>query len=243
MAFSLVQASTDWVAASGVGTPGVITLGSTITAGSTLIVVAAMDAANNRSFTISDSVQGTTGWVDQVFSDSATSLRQQHIWTNVNHPGGSVTITVAISGSGVFQCFGMEWAGFGTVITLEGGEYTSEITSSTDHNASVGGLSSANPCVAVLAAETQSSSTITLGTGYTSPLNALARYGGGYQIFSSGVSGETGNWTSSIARPGASILGLFSGNGGGAPPGGQPLRLRLGGVPHMSGCFRFGRSW
>lgn len=245
MALSLIQSIPDWAVAPSSPAVASFTFGASVTPGSTLIVMSIMDASNNRFFSISDSVQGSTGWVAQLFTDGSISYRQSYIWTNANHPGGSVSVTVVNSGSGVFKCFGMEWNGFGTEVTLEAGDFILESPSSFGHSASVAGLSSPVECLAILGCETQSNSIITLDSGYSNPMVSqnYTRYAAGYQIFPSGVSGEHGSWTTSIARPGMSILGLLSGNAGGGSAIGQPLMRRWGGVPGMGTPKGFGRSW
>jgi hypothetical protein len=192
------------------GTPAVNNVAGT-SAGNALIVFVGQTSSATRTYTVSDNVEGTTGWTQAVYTNPG---RATGIWYKANVPAGVTTVTVTPSGASTYATQVIEVSDMGTTISVDASDSKNESPAVSDnHEASVAGVTSSNNVIAVVAGVLTASATGTNnGPGYTATLTGTTRLFE-YQIFSGGVSGEHGAWVSSgTDRTGVSSIVLLSGD-------------------------------
>lgn len=199
------------------GTTGDVSISPT--AGNALVVYVGQTGSAGRTYTVSDNVDGTTGWAQAVYNNPG---RASGIWYKVNIPSGITTITVAASGTAGYQFAASEFSGMGTVITVDDSDSNNEAVGSDNHQASATGVSSSNEVIAAVAGVLTAAATeCNAGTGYTEVINPSSATS---RLFEwdilSAPSGEVGAWTSTgTDRIGVSSIALLSGNAsGGSSP-------------------------
>lgn len=211
MAYSLVSESTLQV----VTVATTATIGLTPTAGNALIVCLGQSGSAIRTYTVSDDVEGTTGWVQIIYANPS---RAAGIWAKQSAPSGITTITVTASASTTFTASAMEWSGFAGTVTSLATDSLLEGATSTTHTCSAGGLTDASSLLAVTTGcLTAASTECAAGSGYTETpagqANATALKQ--WQIFTSGCTSEVGTWTNTgTARIAMSAIALVAGAGG-----------------------------
>lgn len=220
MAIAQVQNSAS---ASGAGTPTVASISLSPTAGNTVVVYVTQIVSNTRTYTVSDNIDGTTGWTQAVYLNPTGAAG---IWYKQNVPSGITTITVtANTSTTTMSAAATEFSGMGTVTTRDAFDSLNETpTTSNTHTCSASGVTSANPVIAVCAGIfTASGGEINPGTGYNEVPTGFTSGSSlkQYQIFPSGCTSEVGTYTNTTtARSGIGAIALLSGNA--AAAGGKP---------------------
>ena len=181
--------------------------------GNALVVYIKQNASASRTYTVSDNVDGTTGWTKAVAGGA--SGRIVEIWYKDDIPAGMATVTVTHNqSSGNFITGVSEFSGFGSTMTVEATEELVDATGSTTHYASASGLSTANPALSVVIGQmTASFGEGNPGTGYTEVTDGYVDPSGifEWQISESGFTNERGQWTQTgTPRSGTNIIALFS---------------------------------
>lgn len=234
MALAHVQDSSSVVVSSGNPSTALITFGSAVAAGSTLVVLISQAATGARTYTVSDNIHGTNGWTKAI---GVTTGVTNQIWYRGDHNGGTVTITVTHGDNStpLFLAAACELSGYGTTVTVEATDSLTEGGVLNTHTCSASGVSSSNECFAFTAGSLTSGSTeCSPGTGYTeiTPGYAQAQFLLQRRHFPSGCTSEVGTWTNTgTARIGRSAIALLSGpagGGGGAATHNSLLLLGIG---------------
>jgi hypothetical protein len=231
MALAHVQDSSSVVVSSGNPSTALITFGSAIAAGSTLVVLISQAATGARTYVVSDSIHGTTGWTKAI---GVTTGVTNQIWYRGNHNGGTVTITVTHNDAAtpLFLTAACELSGYGSTVTVEATDSLTEAGVLNTHTCSTAGVSSSNECFAFCAGNLTSASTdCSPGTGYTeiTPGYAQGQFLLQRRYFASGCTNEVGTWTNTgTARIGRSAIALLSGPAGvGGGGGGSSIENLL----------------
>lgn len=167
-------------------------------------------ATFTRTYVVSDSVMGTTGWVKIAGINPGAAAE---LWCNPDHTGGAVTISITHgNATGQFRTIAMEWP-FGGAITVDATSSLNEGANGTSHASSSAGVTSTHNVVAFCAGALDSTGATdcTPGTGYT---EVLAWVSGvvcfQYKAFPTGCTNETGPWTSTgTAKKGTSVIALI----------------------------------
>jgi hypothetical protein len=209
----------------GSGSPltAILTFGSAVAAGSTLVVGIAQTTSGARTYTVSDNIHGTSGWT---LAEASGAGLDTQIWFRGNHGGGTVTVTVTHGlGTVGFVAAASEWSGFGSTVTVEASDSLEEGASASSHTCSALGVSSVNECVAFCACALNATATdCNAGSGYTEvpPSTVHNRILFQRRHFQQGCTSEVGAWTTTgTARAGRSSIALLSGPAGGGGGGGS----------------------
>jgi hypothetical protein len=235
MALAHVQDSSAVVVSSGNPSTALITFGSAVAAGSTLVVLISQAATGARTYVVSDNIHGTDGWTKAI---GVTTGVTNQIWYRGDHNGGTVTITVTHNDAAtpLFLTAACELSGYGATVTVEATDSLTEAGIGTTHTCSTAGVSSSNECFAFCSGNLTSASTeCSPGTGYTeiTPGYVQGQFLLQRRHFPSGCTNEVGTWTNTgTARIGRSAIALLSGPAGaGGGSGRNPNHTRLlGGI-------------
>jgi len=215
MAIAFVQDSTI---TTGSGTPCSAAVSISPSAGNALIVTVTKITTLTQSIaSVSDNIDGTTGWALAVeyFPSTSTNYRGASIWYKANVPSGVTTVTVTGASVNVFDAMATEFSGLGTTITVQSTDTHSDSTVNS-FTCSTAGLTYGSECLSVGAGALNGTSTeCNPGGSYTEmpASQADAQRIRMYQLFASGCTNDTGPWSSTgTARSGRSCMALFSGN-------------------------------
>ena len=210
MALAHVQDSTLVTSS---GTSAALSLSPT--AGHTLIAFLGVSAATTRTFTVSDDVEGTTGWQTAVFFQDSGTNRVVAAYYKVAAPSGLTAVTITANATQTFKAAASEFSGFGGAVTVDASDSDVNPVASSVHDCSPAGVSSANPVLAVCAGVLTSVATeCDPGTGYAEVPSGAASNNSLFQwrIFASGCTNEQGNWSSTgTNRVGVGAMALLSG--------------------------------
>lgn len=221
MALSVVQNS---AVATASGNPSAAAASISPSSGNALIAFLLQDDGDIRTYTITDNIDGATGWSQAKYYNPGQAAG---IWYKVNIPPGITGVTSTVNtGVESHNLIILEVSGFGTAITVDASDQLLDGVGTDSHKCSNAGISSGNEvlavCCGVLGAN---GSECNPGSGYTeipgshtSPFFLRQ-----HRIFSSGCTNETGAWTASDTRVATSVMALLSGN---AVGGGGKVRRR-----------------
>lgn len=181
------------------------------TAGNALVVFITQTGVTTRDYSVRDNVQGTYGWRQAIkppWNNAGT-----YVFYKDNVPSGVTTITVSASGSTSCEAIAAEFSGFGSGMISETSDYYEDTVNQDAHTSSLLGVSSINEVLAIGSGVLNGGATdTTVGSGYTeigAGTNTQTLHQ--YQYFASGVSGETGDWSSTGTDRGAdSVVVLLS---------------------------------
>jgi hypothetical protein len=196
------------------GSPLTVTLGfpDTITAGNAVFVLIHQTSSSTRTYTVTGSVNGTTGWVRHLrYSGSGGP----EIWCHPNHPGGAETFAVTHgSASADFHARGFEVSGMGGTVTMvESSIYVDGAVATTHYCADSPGLSTASDVIGIYSAGAMSTAwTDSAVTGIWSEIAGTNWISMAYTVQASGVTDERGQFTSSgTARIARGAMAFFTG--------------------------------
>jgi len=181
---------------------------------SMLVVFVGMFGSGVRQFSVSDNIEGSTGWkeVKQYNPDQYVG-----IFYKENIPNGITTITVQQTGATaawVMVC--AEFSGMGNNVGLDATDSNTDPSSSSTHFGSAFGISSPTVSDLVVVAAGQLEATATEcspGSGYNEVPTGFANNNKlfQYKIISGPAILEKGGWTNTgTARVANSIIGILS---------------------------------
>lgn len=199
----------------GAGNPltSVLTFPGAVTPGNALVVYVLQFQPGTRTYTVTDSVMGSSGWV-QIVAENQAGARGTQLWVNGNHTGGSVTVSVQANTSGVlFNAGVQELSGYAGTVNIDAFSSLTEGATGNNHTCSAAGVSSTKDCMAFCACVAAGSFTEgNPGSGYTEITGASGFILAQYKAFPSGCTAEVGAWSNTgAARVGVGCIALLSG--------------------------------
>lgn len=215
MALSHVQSVNSMVIATGSPLTSILTFPTTVTSGNAIIVQVTQQGSSTRTFTCSDDVDGAYTTLKDASDFVPGEQNKTWIFYKENHTGGTVTITVTHSNSSAdFAATAAEYAGFGSAISVAANDKLTDPSTATTHAASPEGVSHGGDCLAIVQGSTSGPNFTdsVAGTGYTKIPSGYSNtdYYFAYQIYASGVTADTGQWTSTgAARQCTTIIYLL----------------------------------